>query len=149
MTFNSDIDEIKRKLRGLKRLEIKIRFGGSYHAANFDGNSKSRPVYAGSAGRGKAKYSPEDIASMGKDEFRNIIDEFFYSVYYKYYMENGITGAKLYDPEILGWMGLKPDAGQEEIKKKFRELAKKYHPDTGGDSSSFIKLMDNYRKLID
>lgn len=104
---------------------------------------------AGSAGRGKAKYSPEDIASMGKDEFRNIIDEFFYSVYYKYYMENGITGAKLYDPEILGWMGLKPDAGQEEIKKKFRELAKKYHPDTGGDSSSFIKLMDNYRKLID
>jgi len=36
-----------------------------------------------------------------------------------------------------------------EIKKKFRELAKKYYPDTIGDSSKFIELMENYKKLID
>lgn len=86
---------------------------------------------------------------MSKEDYRNIVDEFFFGVYYKYYTENGITGAHLYNPEILNWMGLPPDAGSEDIKKKFRELAKKYHPDTGGDGNRFIELMENYQKLVE
>lgn len=100
-------------------------------------------------GRGKAKYTLEDVATMSKEEYRNIVDEFFFGVYYKYYTENGMTGSYLYNPEILSWMGLPLDSGSEEIKKKFRELAKKYHPDTGGDESRFIELMENYQKLIE
>jgi DnaJ-domain-containing protein 1 len=96
----------------------------------------------------KSRYSLEDIASKNREDFKNIVDEFFFSVYYKYYMENGFVNFHLYDPEILKWMGLPPDAGFEEIKKRFRELAKKYHPDTGGDGSRFIELMENYKKLI-
>lgn len=46
-------------------------------------------------------------------------------------------------------MGLPFDADVTAIKKKFRELAKKYHPDTGGDSTKFIELMENYKKLVD
>lgn len=175
------IDEIKRKLRSLKRLEIKIRFGYSFFNKNsakippeanlvwnefFDicntscaegaegsGNKKYRNTDSkkclsnNKARHSKARYSLSDIASKSKEEFREIINEFFFNVYYKYYIENGIISSNLYDPEILKWMGLPPDAGTEDIKKKFRELAKKYHPDTGGDSNMFIKLMENYKKL--
>jgi len=175
------IDEIKRKLRSLKKLEIKIRFGGSFHAANFlnassgksqnklswkhEYNYSRKPEYNpprkpenialiwdeffqidGNSCH-KAKYALEEIAAMSKEEYKNIVEEFFFAVYYKYYTENGITGSNLYNPEILSWMGLPPDSGSEEIKKKFRELAKKYHPDTGGDESKFIELMENYQKL--
>jgi hypothetical protein len=160
MSCNSDhIDEIKRKLRSLKKLEIKIRFGGSFNAVNFKGISSGKPenaaliwddfFYKDGGSHRKAKYSLEDVASLNKEDYRNIVDEFFFRVYYKYYTENGITGSYLYNPEILSWMGLPPDAGSEEIKKKFRELAKKYHPDTGGDESRFIELMENYHKLVE
>ena len=38
------IREIKRKLRELKKLELKIRFGDSFHAANIKGISSERPA---------------------------------------------------------------------------------------------------------
>ena len=169
------LDEIKRKLRKLKKLEIKIRFGGSFHAANIGWDEGRGGSYRGGGsykGGGfgksaaltliwdeffnigqrdhvKSRYTFDEIASMSKEEYRKIVDEFFFRVYYKYYIENGITGSHLYDPEILEWMGLQPDAGSEDIKKKFREMAKKYHPDTGGDANKFIELLENYRKLIE
>jgi len=34
------------------------------------------------------------------------------------------------------------------VKKRFRELAKIYHPDVGGDAVKFIELMTLYRRLI-
>lgn len=162
--------EIKRKLRDLKKLELKIRFGDTFHAANIKGVSLERPpgiplIWDGffevndkpvrgeaalsGAGKGKARYSLGEIAAMSREEYRNVIDEFFFNVYYKYYTENGITGARLYDPEILGRMGLPADAGAEDVKRRFRELAKKYHPDVGGNETVFIELMENYRKLTE
>ena len=54
-----------------------------------------------------------------------------------------MTDSHLYNPELLNWTGLPPNAGSAEIKKKFRELAKKNHPDAGGDESRFIELMEN------
>jgi len=35
-----------------------------------------------------------------------------------------------------------------ELKKNFRELAKKYHPDVGGDSKLFISINGAYKRLI-
>jgi curved DNA-binding protein CbpA len=35
----------------------------------------------------------------------------------------------------------------EDIKRRFRELALKYHPDRGGDSEKFIEILDVYKKL--
>lgn len=153
------LDEIKKKLRSLKKLEMKIRFGGAFHAVN------SYNGYSGRHGEpalvwesffhvdggicNKSRYTLEDVASMSKEEYRNVIDEFFFGVYYKYYTECGITGSHLYNPELLNWMGLAADAGSEEIKKRFRELAKKLHPDTGGDENKFIELMENYHKLVE
>ncbi|HEY8420442.1 MAG TPA: J domain-containing protein [Thermoclostridium sp.] len=48
---------------------------------------------------------------------------------------------------MLKQFGLPYDADMDAIKKRFRELAKKYHPDTGGDSTKFIELMEAYKKL--
>lgn len=45
-------------------------------------------------------------------------------------------------------LGLKNNATQEEIKKAFRTLSKKYHPDKGGDKEHFIKISDAYQALI-
>lgn len=158
-------DEWKRKLRSLKKLELKIRYGGAFHASNINvfpkqGKSSSEPgnirlvwdefFQEGGSGRGAiARYSLEDLLRMSKEEYRSVVEEYFFYVYYRFYTENGIAGSHLYDPEILAWMGLAPDSGLEEIRKKFRELAKKYHPDTGGDNGKFIELMEQYHKLVE
>lgn len=50
-------------------------------------------------------------------------------------------------------LGVKKDASAAEIKKAFRKLAKKYHPDaTGGDSNAekkFIEINEAYDTLSD
>jgi hypothetical protein len=153
-----DIDEIKRKLRRLKRLEIKIRFGYN-ECYEHRGSQQDKPYSAKlvwdeffelhDTTLKRASYYIKELALMNKESFKNVINEYFFNVYYRYYKENGMINIPVFDPEILSQMGLSPDAGGDDIKKKFRELAKKYHPDTGGDSIKFIELMNNYKKLVE
>ncbi|MFZ1242660.1 MAG: DnaJ domain-containing protein, partial [Candidatus Saccharimonas sp.] len=37
-------------------------------------------------------------------------------------------------------LGVKKDASADEIKKAFRKLAVKYHPDKGGDEAKFKEI---------
>lgn len=47
-------------------------------------------------------------------------------------------------------LGVPEDANDEEIKRAFRELAKKYHPDRpGGDAEKFKRIVEAYRVLSD
>ena len=94
------------------------------------------------------KYPLKKLASMNKNELKDMMAEYFYQIYYRSYQEHGLIPATLHDPDILSQMGLPSYADLNEIKKKFRELAKLHHPDTGGDSSKFIELIENYKKLI-
>ena len=44
-------------------------------------------------------------------------------------------------------LGVKRNATQEEIKKAFRKLAAKYHPDAGGDEAKFKEVSEAYNTL--
>ena len=46
-------------------------------------------------------------------------------------------------------LGVKRDATQDDIKKAFRKLAAKYHPDAGGDEEKFKELSEAYTTLSD
>lgn len=44
-------------------------------------------------------------------------------------------------------LGVKQDATQDEIKSAFRKLARKYHPDAGGDEVKFKEVSEAYDTL--
>lgn len=46
-------------------------------------------------------------------------------------------------------LGLQPSASVEEIKKSYRTLARKHHPDKGGDPEMFKKISQAYDVLSD
>ena len=46
-------------------------------------------------------------------------------------------------------LGLPKNASDEEIKKAYRTLAMKHHPDLGGDSTTFQKIQEAYSVLSD
>ncbi|MBP7177204.1 MAG: J domain-containing protein [Thermoclostridium sp.] len=149
-------DEIKQKIRKLKKLEVRIRFGtsGSSQQGLSDKAKLAKLVWneffaLNDVNRKNAKYSLSVLAGMEKDELKEVISEFFFHVYYRFYKENGVVSSDLFNPGLLVQFGLPYDADRDTIKKRFRELAKKYHPDTGGDSAKFIELMENYKKLVE
>jgi DnaJ-class molecular chaperone len=44
-------------------------------------------------------------------------------------------------------LGLKQGASKDEVKKAYRNLAKKHHPDVGGDAEVFKKILAAYSLL--
>ena len=156
--MNKDqIDNLKRKIRKLKKFEQIIRAqndmsadiplvwskffdlrsggGGTINKINSDDSSNN------------ALYSLPKLASMSREEYKRVIEDFFARVYYEIYAFNGITKEIVYDPAILAKLGLSSIADEVAVKKRFRELAKKYHPDAGGDHEKFIELMEIYEEL--
>lgn len=49
-----------------------------------------------------------------------------------------LSAPDAFDPWAI--LGLKPGASRDEIETKFRELAKRHHPDTGGSAEEFVKI---------
>jgi molecular chaperone DnaJ len=51
--------------------------------------------------------------------------------------------------DLYGVLGLRPDAGAEEIKRAYRRKAREHHPDAGGDEERFKELNHAYEVLSD
>lgn len=136
---------LKHRLRELKRVERKIRFG--------DAQGKALPLVwdlffdLRDAGAVQAKYPLQVLAAMDRETLRLVIGEYWSYVCRELFHETDIPGGVKYDAGVLLQWGLPADAGAAAVKRKFRELAKLYHPDAGGDEQSFIALMEAYRQL--
>jgi DnaJ-domain-containing protein 1 len=139
-------DQLKRKLRDLKKMERAVRFkhrpAPDRPALIWDDFFSTRKVHDASV-----KYPLAQLLQMEHQEQREVFEEYVYWVYFQTYKENGLTLAEVYDPRLLSLLGLPPHAGRDEVKKRFRELAKKHHPDHGGDGEKFIALMGIYEQL--
>lgn len=52
-------------------------------------------------------------------------------------------------PDYYKTLGVSKDASDAEIKKAFRKLAQKHHPDAGGDEEKFKEINEAYEVLSD
>ncbi|HLI68427.1 MAG TPA: J domain-containing protein [Ktedonobacteraceae bacterium] len=50
--------------------------------------------------------------------------------------------------QALAVLGLPPNATPQQIKRRYRVLAKKYHPDLGGDPRQMQRLVAAYELLM-
>jgi DnaJ domain len=146
MHMPHSVAQLKRKLRQLKQLEMTIRFGGQAAPEHptlvwnvFFSTKATDPT--------AVKYPLPRLLQMEHHELKAVFDEYFFRVYSQNYQDHGLMQADVYDPQLLALLGLPPYAGIAEIKQRFRELAKRYHPDHGGDSEQFIGLVNLYERL--
>ncbi|MFY9382232.1 MAG: J domain-containing protein [Eubacteriales bacterium] len=139
-----DIISIKKKIRKLKKLEIQIRFGCDKYC--------NQPLlwseFFDLTGKKNVKYPLSYLFTIDNNEYRRIADEFLDFVYSKLFEHLSIQDGYCFDKALLIKLDLPYDADITAIKKRFRELAKLYHPDMGGDAQKFIELMKIYNKLI-
>lgn len=143
-----DCDELKRKLRQLKKLEAQIRFKKTENN-KIENYIWEQYFSTKNEGDTSVKYNMISLLCLEQEKLKEVFEEYFYSVYFQYCKENGISLEGVYDSKLLALLGLPYDASAEAIKTRFRELAKKYHPDMGGDSDKFRELMDTYKKLVE
>jgi hypothetical protein len=137
---------MKYKLRQLRKLEQTIRFKGqsneSTHKLVWD------VFFSTKTGDSNVKYPLLKLVAMSEAEYKGVIEEFFFRLYFQSYREDGLSIGDVHEPQLLALLGLPPYAGVHEVKKRFRELAMRYHPDHGGDAEKFMELMDTYAQII-
>jgi hypothetical protein len=143
-------DESKRRVRKLKQAEIRIRFG-TQGAPRRPGVSLVWDSFFdldGKPGR-EARYHLDQLASMDRQTYAEVVGMFFWQVYFQLYRETGRILPGLFDPDALARLGLPPTADRSAVKKRFRTLAKSLHPDTGGDAERFIELVEQVQALVE
>jgi len=50
--------------------------------------------------------------------------------------------------QALALLGLPPNATRQQIKRRYRSLAKRYHPDRGGDQQQMRRIIAAYELLM-
>ena len=142
-----DSISLKKKLRDLKKQEIRIRFPNGLPdppprliwddffipISNFSGDNEER--------------STGKLQKLTSQERKRVFDEFFVRVYVTFFEENGLFQNEFYKPDLLDLFDLPADADLSAIKRRFRELAKEFHPDRGGDPAKMRELLEVYHSL--
>ena len=64
--------------------------------------------------------------------------------------ENSVNPARplLERQQALKVLGLPPNATPQQIKRRYRALAKRYHPDRGGDQKQMQRIIAAYELLM-
>jgi DnaJ-domain-containing protein 1 len=141
---------LKRKLRDLKRLETAIRF------REREPDSIDQPLvwddYFTDRLRSPAAlrvyYPFEAVLGFDREERKRAFQEFLVAVYARTYSERGLSVGAFYNPDLLRVLGLPPGADIGDIKARFRELAKRHHPDHGGSSETMVELLEAVNRLL-
>src|SRR5690554_4573239 len=108
-----DLVRLKRKLRQLKRLEVRVRFGGQYRQQPL-----LRDDFFSSRSDAPGRYGREQLLTMNEAERREIYAQFVWAVYCRQYRSNGIMPDGLFDPLQLAELGLPPDADKDQVRRR-------------------------------
>lgn len=79
-------------------------------------------------------------ANFNKNDFRNFNNSNF----------NGFNNAPRFDEvqKAKEFFGFTHSPTKEEIKKKYKELARKYHPDINDNDDTMMKDLNHYRDVL-
>lgn len=138
---NSNADKIKRIIRNLKKEEIRMMCGllkvdtVSFPLVWNQFFELKEPY------KGKAKYNLDELIKMSDIEFEQVINDYFNSILKLFYKQEDSIG-------LYPILNIPRNSDMETVKKHFRELAKKMHPDTGGSHEDFIALYKVYEDFI-
>lgn len=140
-----DIADLKRRLRRMKRIELHLRYGR---------NEIQNPYliwnrFFSLSNKQNVRYPMSDLLGIDEAAFQTVYDEYMAYVYSDYYSHDYYTVIKSFDRRLLAQLDLADDADEDAVKKRFRELALKHHPDRGGDPERFIQLVNLYRELME
>ena len=78
---------------------------------------------------------------MSEIEFEKVIKDYFSSILNQIYSQEKLI-------EIYPIFNLPLNSDMDTVKSRFRELAKKMHPDTGGSHEEFIALSQAYENIM-
>ena len=95
----------------------------------------------------QVEYPLNRLHEMSRNELKSVYDAFFYRIYFQHFQDYGLSMEDIYDPGLLSLLGLPSYASLQDIKRRYRELAQRYHPDHGGTHDKFIELVDVYEQL--
>lgn len=138
-------DELIRKLRQLKKQEVAIRF---CHRPMREGDHLIwSEFFSTNEHASDVAYPLPMLLTMDHLMRKEVFDCLFFAIYHQYYKENGLPLTDLFERESLEALGLSSAATAEDVKKRFKELAKLHHPDKGGESTVFIEILEAYEKL--
>jgi hypothetical protein len=144
-----DLKELKQKLRALKKNEKRLRkkecLGVLEEELVWGKFFETRTMVCDNV-----KYTLKELMTLKQEERKEIFDEYFFQVFYQILQDSGLNfGSVSFNPELLAVLNLPIDAEADDIKKKFRTLAKKHHPDHGGEEEKMIEIIDAYNKLLE
>lgn len=133
---------LRKKLENLRRLELSL----SHHGATFPAQNLIWSRFFSMARKDRVRYPLSFIALLDHAGRKEIFEEFLYDVFLHYFQGPSTCIDGLLDPSVLDYFGLPLDASCADVKRKFKELAKLYHPDRGGSHEKMTELLDVYGK---